>query len=195
MRSLIIYLANCIFNLGTKSGMPKYTAFLGLFQAGVLFIPESILAMLGVNGQEIMGWYPSFIQHYIIGSSFKNAMSAFWLISPFICIICTVLYTLHINTFGYKSYLDRRAARLEKARKTKDYSLITGILAMILLYVWGTAIYQTEPKIYGSFIPAKNKFAMLIIHAGALGLLFPAALALLITEIRANFSVPKSSKK
>lgn len=183
--------SKCIFNLGAKSGMPKYTALLGLFQAAVLFIPESVLARLGVDAQKILSCSPSFVQYYIINSSFKNAMSVFWLLGPFTFVICAFLYTHHINSNGYRAYLDRRIIRLKKASKTNDYSLMFGIFAAIILYIWSTIIYLVEPKIIGGFIPSNNRFAMLIIHAGALGFFLPGAFAVLVTEIRASFSATK----
>ena len=44
MKNPVGFLISWFFNLGTKSGMPKYTAFLGSLQAAVLFIPESTWA-------------------------------------------------------------------------------------------------------------------------------------------------------
>lgn len=135
MKNPIKYLVNGISNLGTKSGMPKYTAFLGLLQGGILFIPESILAKLGVDALQIQGWCPEFVQYYIINSSFKNAMSVFWLLSPFTLTICTALFVLHANGDGYPAYLCRRSIRLKNAGKTIDFSLIFGVLVALALYV------------------------------------------------------------
>lgn len=174
--------------------MPKYTAFLGLLQAAVLFIPESTWAWIGVNSQKIQAASPAFIQYYIINSSFKNAMSVFWMLSPFTFTICTALYVLRINVDGYQAYLNRRTVRLKKTLKTNDYSLIIGMLASVILYVWSTAIYLVEPTIFRGFVPPNNRFAMLLIHAGALGLYLPCALAVLVTEVRANFTATKSFK-
>lgn len=126
MKNPIKYLVNGISNLGTKSGMPKYTAFLGLLQGGILFIPESILAKLGVDALQIQGWCPEFVQYYIINSSFKNAMSVFWLLSPFTLTICTALFVLHANGDGYPAYLCRRSIRLKMQGKPSISRLFSG---------------------------------------------------------------------
>jgi len=196
MKNPLRSFADFFFNLGTRSGMPKYAAVLGLVQAAILFIPESIWATIGVNAYRIQAVSPAFVQYYISNSSFKNAMSAFWMFSPFTLIICTVLHTLHINKgTGYQAYLARRAARLKKLGKRNDYSLFVGLLACVIVYVWGTAIYLVEPGIFGSFVPTKNRLAMLIVHAGALGLVVPVVFALLVTEIRASLTAKTTFKE
>lgn len=89
---------------------------------------------------------------------------------------------------GYQAFLHRRTVRLKKSGKTSDYSLDVGILASVIVYVWSTAIYLAEPTIFGGFAPPNNRFAMLIIHAGALGLFLPGALAGLVADVRANLT-------
>lgn len=188
MKNPIGCLASWFFNLGTKSGMPKYTALLGLLQAVVLFIPESTWAWIGINSQKIQAASPAFIQYYIINSSFKNAMSVFWMLSPFTFTICTALWIVHLNTYGYQAFLCRRMGRLRKAGKTSDYSLDVGILLCVMVYAWSTGMYLAEPTIFGGFVPPNNRFAMLIIHAGALGLFLPGALGGLVADVRANLT-------
>lgn len=177
-----------LFNLGTQSGMPRYVAFIGLLQICVLFVPEAVWGKLGVDALHSLQNFPIFIQHYVNSTSFKNAMFVFWVMSPFTLLLSTVLFVLHINFQGYPAYLQRRTTRLKQQGKTSDYSLITGLLVFLLLYIWGTGIYLNEPGILGNFVPAKNRLAMLMVHGGAIALLIPVALTMLITEIRANLS-------
>jgi hypothetical protein len=177
-----------LFCLGTKSGMPKYTLALLLLQVATLLLPESFWAYLHVDALNIRQRSPSFIRYYIDNSDFKNAMSIFWVIAPCTSVISTVICVRHINIVRYEDYLRRRSIRLRRTGKAKDYSIIIGVLFSMALYVWSTALYQVEPTILGSFVPPNNRFAMLIVHAGALGGFFPFALATLIAEIRANLS-------
>ncbi len=177
-----------LFNLGTRSGMPRYVAFLGLLQTGVLFVPEAVWAALGIDALQHLQNLPIFVQYYINSASFKNAMFVFWLMSPFTLLLSTTLCLVHLNFQGYSTYLQRRATRLKKQGKTSDYLLICGMLAFLLLYLWGTGVYLSEPGILGNAVPAKSRFAMLIVHAGAIALALPVLIAVLITELRANLS-------
>lgn len=177
-----------LINLGAKSGMPRYVAFLGLLQTGVLFVPEEVWSFLGVDALQHLQSLPGFVQYYINSASFKNAMYVFWLMSPFTLSISTVLSVVHINFQGYPAYLKRRAARLKQQGKASDYSLVIGTLVFLVLYIWGTGIYLVEPGILGNFVPAKSRLAMLIIHAGSIAFLLPVFIAMLITELRANLS-------
>lgn len=181
-----IVFVDSLINLGTKSGMPRYTAILALLQASILFIPESSYSALGFNASTIKDLCPAFTHYYINNSHFKNAMTVFWLVAPLISAVSTVISIWHFNVLDYKTYIERRIGRLEKAGKDHDYSLIIGVLVFFIFYVWGTAIYQVEPTLWGSFTPTNNRFSMLLIHGGAFGLLFPFGTTLLITEIRAS---------
>ncbi len=177
-----------LFNLGTKSGMPRYVALLGLLQSGVLFVPEAVWAALGIDALRHLQNLPVFVQYYINSASFKNAMFVFWLTSPFTLLMSTTLCLAHLNFQGYPAYLQRRAARLKKQGKTSDYSFTFGILAFLLLYLWGTGVDLTEPGILGNAVPAKSCFVMLIVHAGAIALVLPVLITMAITELRANLS-------
>ncbi len=188
MKNPVVFLVSWFFNLGTRKGLPKYVAILCVLQSTVLFVPESTWTWLGINSQDIQAASPAFVQHYIINSSFKNAMSVFWMTSPFTFIVCTALWISHLNTSGYQAFLDRRMSRLKKSGKTSDYSLDIGILVFIIACIWSTAVYLTEPTVLGSFVPTKNRFAMLFFQAGALIYVLPAIIAGLFTDIRANLT-------
>ena len=177
-----------LFNLGTKFGMPRYVAFLGLLQTGVLLVPDAVWAALRIDALQHLQILPVFVQYYINSATFKNAMFVFWLMSPFTLIINTVLSVMHLNFQGYPAYLQRRVTRLKRQGKTSDYSLIVGILVFLMMYIWGTGINLNEPGILGNFVPAKSRLAMIIVHAGSIALLLPISLAMLITELRANLS-------
>jgi hypothetical protein len=179
-----------LFNLGTQSGMPQYVAFLALVQLAIIFVPEAVWGELGISGVNFMENYqqhlPTFLQYYISSTNFKNAMLAFWILSPFTLTLCTYLYWLHANTIGYSDYLKRRNTRLAQVNKQTDYSLVLVAIACILVYVWSTFFLLQEPKVFGSFIPAKSRLAMAIVHAGAISLFFPVAITVIFTELRAN---------
>ena len=181
-----IRLIDFLLNLGTKSGMPRYTAFLALLQASILFIPESFYSALSFNASTIEDVCPAFAHYYINNSHFKNAMTAFWLVAPVISAVSAVISIWHFNVLVYGAYIERRIGRLQKSGKDHDYSLIIGVMIFFLLYIWGTAIYQVEPGLWGGFTPLNSRFSMLLIHGGAFGLLVPFGVTLLITEIRAN---------
>lgn len=176
-----------LFSLGTKSGMPRYVTFMFLLQIVVLFVPEEVWTLFGVDALQYMQKLPAFVQYYINSASFKNAMCVFWLLSPFTLLISTVLFFVHVNFQGYPAYLNRRAARLKQQGKTSDYSLVIGGLAFLTMYVWGTGIYLAEPGILGNQVPTKNRLVMAFIHGGAVGLVLPILITVLITELRANF--------
>ncbi len=143
-----------LFNLGVKSGLPKYVVFFGLLQTSLLLIPESIWGLLGLNIADFIHNCPYFVQHYVNMTSFKCPMFMFWLMSPFTLFITTVLCLMHINIKGYSAYLIRRESRLKRSGKTSDYSSPSGFLAIVLLYLWGTGINLNEPGIFASFSPA-----------------------------------------
>jgi hypothetical protein len=177
-----------LFNLGTRSGMPKYMALLGLLQVAILFVPESVWFALGVNG---VGWSlraPPFVRHYVAMADFKNAMFLFWAASPFTFLITFLLSLVHINLTGYQAYLERRAARLQKIGKRLDFSLVAALLATIAVYVWATVINMNEVGLLGNLNPTRSRFGMLIIHGAAIGLFIPVGLTLVVTEIRASIS-------
>ena len=153
----------------------------------MLFIPESIWTAIGINGSDQAQHLPSFAQYYVKNSGFQNAMFIFWLSSPFVLLINTVLFFIHLNFQGYPAYLQRRSLRLKKQGKTHDYSLIAGLVAFLVAYMWGTGIYLSEPAIFGSFVPAKSRLAMLLIHVAVITYLMPALLTMLATELRASF--------
>ncbi|HZW87009.1 MAG TPA: hypothetical protein VFF41_06070 [Gallionella sp.] len=178
------------YALGTKSGMPRYVSALWLLQSSVLLVPEFIWAKLGVNALEFISNAPDFIQHYVKSTDFKNAMFMFWALSPITFVVQTFLCVRHINNDqGYFAFLKRRAIRLNKLGKDQDYSLVIGGTILLFLYVGDTGIWHlADPKILGNFVPIKNRLAMLIIHAGAIGFVFPAVVALLIAESRAILS-------
>lgn len=175
-----------VFNLGVQSGMPRYVAFLGLLQASVLFIPESAWAYFVGDTILHLEFLPAFVQYYINVATFKNTMFVFWLLSPFTLAINTVLCVVHVNFQGYPSYLKRRSARLKQQGKASDYSLIAGILAFLIFYIWGTAIYLAEPQILGDFVPAQSRWLMLAIHGASIAFVLPIFIAMLIVELRAN---------
>ena len=185
--SKIILVLEWLFNLGTKSGLPRYVAFVGVIQTGVLFIPEAVWGALRIDVLQYLQSLPDFVQYYINNASYKNSMFVFWLMSPITLSISTVSSVIHLNFQGYPAYLQRRATRLNQQGKTTDYSIIVGVLVFLLMYLWGTGVYLSEPTILGDFVPAKSRLVMLIVHAGAIAFLLPISLAMLITELRANF--------
>ena len=175
-------------DLGTRNGVPKYVVMFCILQSAVLFIPESTWMWFGINFQIVQEVSPEFVRHYIINSTFQNAMSAFWITSPFTFFICTFLWAYHLNTQGYQKFLARRTTRLKKLSKTSDYTMTIGALALIFIYVWSTAAHLAEPTVLGGFVPTKNRFAMLLFQAGALVYVLPALVAGVFTDIRANLT-------
>jgi len=183
-----IPMLNFLFNLGVKSGMPRYVALCGLLQAGILFLPEAAWSFLGVDALQHLEYLPAFVQYYINSTNFKNAMFVFWLLSPITLSINTALSVMHINFQGYPDYLKRRAARIQRQDKVSDYSLIAGILAFLIFYVWGTGINLAEPQILGNFVPAQSRWLMLAIHGASIAFLLPIFIAMLTVEFRANLT-------
>jgi hypothetical protein len=151
-------------------------------------VPESTWAALGIDALSYIQSLPVFVQYYVTNSSFKNAMLVFWLMSPITLFINSALWVNQINFQGYSAFLQRRSSRLERQGKSSGYTLIIGILAAVAFYIWGTCIYMKPPFILGDFVPTKNRFAMFFVHGGAIALLFPMAIAMLITELRASFT-------
>ncbi len=173
------------FDLGMKSGMPRYTAILGLLQSSILFVPEHLWTSLGIDALQYISIAPAFVQYYVNSADFKNAMLMFWVLSPITFFGCAVLFSVHINNRqGYAAYIDRKDVRLRSLKRTSDYSLAMGAMAIILFYVWSTAIYLVEPKLFGSLVPTKSRFSMLLIHASAVSLILPGCIAILIAETR-----------
>jgi hypothetical protein len=190
-----IHVLDFLFDLGIKSGMPRYVVFFCLIQGGILFVPESAWHALGFDALSYIQSFPAFIQYYVNNSSFKNAMLAFWMLSPITLSINTVLWVKHINFQSYTSFLQRRSIRLKKKGKSSDYTLLVGILAAVAFYIWGTGVYMKPPTILGNIIPTKNRLAMLIVHAGAIALFFPVVLTMLITELRASLTESTSLRR
>lgn len=180
-----------IFNLGVKSGLPKYFALLGFIQISPLLIPESVWDLLGFNISNSLLNLPHFIQHYINVTTFKRAMFVFWIMSPFTLLTSTCLCLIHINNYGYSAYLVRREARLRKAGKSSDYSLLFGCAIFILLYLWATGINLKEPSVFSGYAPFESRFTMIIIHGGSISLVLPLFMTFIITEIRANLTKTK----
>jgi hypothetical protein len=181
-----------LFNLGVKSGFPRYVSLVCLIQASILFVPESIWGRFGIDAISYIHNLPVFIQYYIAEASFKNTMFVFWMLSPVTFSINLFLWFTHINYKGYTAYLLRRATRLERQGKTSDYSLIVGVLIFTLAYIWYTAIYLKQPSILGNFVPTKDRIALFLVHVNAISLILPMFLSVLITEVRANLENNKT---
>ncbi|VVC82351.1 hypothetical protein [Sideroxydans sp. CL21] len=181
-----------LFNLGVKSGFPRYVSFVCLIQASIVFVPESIWEGFGINAISYIQNLPNFVQHYVNEASFKNSMFVFWTLSPIAFSINFMLWFTHINYQGYAAYLQRRAARLETQGKTSDYSLIVGALIFTLAYVWYTGINLKQPSILGNFVPTKDRIAMFLVHCSAVSLILPLFISVLITEVRANLEHNKT---
>jgi hypothetical protein len=168
--------------------MPKYVLALLILQASIIFVPEKVWLIIGLDASIYENKLPRFVEYYVDGAFFKNSMLAFWLVSPLTLLINTVLFVVHVNYAGYRAYLARRVERLRKQNKTSDYSLVAGAVVMVSLYVWSTVFYLSEPGVLGSAVPTKSRLAMVVIHAASVALLIPVCLTVLLTELRANFS-------
>lgn len=162
-------------------------ALLWLVQAAILFVPESTWTMLGIDANRNFADMPAFIQYYVGGSDFGNAMFVFWITSPVFFALNTMLFLAHLNGAGYAAFLQRRTSNLKKQGKSSNLGLVAQALVFAALYVWGTAIYLKEPTILGSQTPVQSRLMMLIVHMSALGVVFPAFLTFSITELRAIF--------
>jgi len=184
-----------VFQLGSNNGMPRFTVFLGIVQGSTLFIPESVLSWIGLSYELTTIFTPQFVQYYVMNSDFKNAMALFWVISPVMFVLCTTLYTKHVNGVLYSAYMSRRALRLKKLGKSEDFSLVVGGVLFLLLYVWSTVFYHREPIVFGEFVPIKNRYAMLFLHAGSVGFVLPIMLAMVITEVRSIVSTLLGTKE
>ncbi len=180
-----------IFNIGVKSGLPKYFALIGFIQISPLLIPESVWDLLAFNISNSLLNLPHFAQHYVNVTTFKKAMFVFWVISPFTLLISTCLCLIHINNHGYSAYLVRRETRLKKAGKSSDYSFLLGLSIFILLYLWATGINLKEPSVFGGFAPFESRLTMVVIHGGAITLILPLFMTAIVTELRANFTKTK----
>lgn len=167
-----------MFGLGTKSGLPRYVALIGLLQTVILFVPEATWSSMGIDASQHLHSLPEFVQNYIQNSSFKNAMFIFWLASPLTLAINSILFIRHFNFLAYTDYQKRRASRLKKSGRTNDYTLIFGALTVIATYTWGVVIDLNEP--------ISNRWGMITIQAGSISLLLPASITILVTELRAN---------
>lgn len=178
-----------LFNLGTKSGMPPYMAIVALLQVGISFIPKSVFAYFDLESFRHTWQLPIFIQHYVNSSNDNPAMLAFWLLSPLTLLINTALCLLHLNCkAGFEAYRTRRITRLAALGNRTDYSLIISGISVVAVYIWAVAIQLDEPKVFGNAIPAKSIFMMILVHGGSIGLLLPVAIAIVVTELRANLA-------
>lgn len=174
-----------LFNLGTKSGMPRYMAIVALLQIGILLLPESVFAFLGLESFGRTWQLPTFVQYYVSSSSSKHAVLAFWLLSPFTLVTNTALCIAHINSArGFEAYRNRRIKRLAERRKSSDYSLIISCVSVVALYIWAIAIRLDEPTILGNAVPTTSLFKMILINGGGIGLLLPIAISIVVTELR-----------
>jgi hypothetical protein len=109
-----------------------------------------------------------------------------------VAIINTILFVFHLNVSGYRSCLQRRTERLIRTKKKNNLSLAFGMTCVIALYVWITGILQMGPHVSASRDLANSRFAMLMIHAGMLGLVMPGGIAMILTEFRACLFSSKS---
>ncbi len=175
-----MYLLRKISNLGVANGMPRYFSAFALVPVIVLFTPEQLLA----SAIQFRTWLPDFTTYSVDRTDFPWVMTAFWIVGPLVMLINSVLFVRQLNTVGYSSYLARRAENLRNAGASNRLGLLLGIVAGIALYIWSTCFYQNEPRIPGAVALPNSRFAMVMLHAGALGLLFPGFLAALITEFR-----------
>lgn len=180
-----------LFNLGVQSGLPKYVAILGFLQISPLLIPEVVWDFFRLDIEIFSEQLPYFIQHYINGTVFPKAMFMFWVLSPFTLCLSTWLCIMHLNVKGYSAYLLRREARLKKAGKPDDYASAFGFLVFILLYIWATVINLSEPGIFSHIAPIDNRITMILIHGGAIALLLPVFVAVIVTELRVNLTKQK----
>lgn len=177
-----------LFNLGVKSGLPKYVSFFGLLQISTLLIPDEAWRVIGVNAADHLYYLPRFVQEHISGTHFQNSMFVFWMLSPFTLLINSSLFLKHFSSVGYSSYLARRASRLIKLGKVKDYSLVFGCSVGIFAYFWITVVNLNGPSFLGEFTPKKNHFVMMIIHGSSIALVLPAFITVIIVDLRANLT-------
>lgn len=184
-----------LFNLGVKSGLPKYVSFFGFLQISTLLIPEEAWRVIGVNAADHLYYLPEFVQEHISGTRFQNSMFVFWILSPFTLVINSSLFLkTHLTSVGYSGYLARRESRLSKLDKDKDYSLILGLLLVIFAYFWITVVNQNGPSFLGGYTPMKNRFVMMLIHGNSIALVLPAFVTLIVLDLRANLTHRKQEK-
>lgn len=174
-----------LINLGTKSGLPKYSTFVGFLYVMVALVPESTWIALGMNVTSAAEDAPKFIQYYINSTDFKNTMMVFIVLSPVILIINTALFIHHINFNGYTKYLKRREAR---EAGNQGLIFILPFVIFILGYIWATFFSLEELSVFRGFVPEKNRLALIFLQGGMCALVLPVFLSLIVTEIRASFN-------
>ena len=187
MKNMIFWLEP-LFNLGTRSGMPRYVAFLCLLLGIILLVPETAWRVLGVNLVPHISSFPAFVQIYATNTDYKNAILIFWLLSPVVLVINTVQWIVKINLRDYTQYLQRRSVRLKSQKKTSDYSFMLGVIIFVAFYAWVTFGYVKEPIIFGGYNPSKSRLMMFLFHGFTMGLMLPMCITFLIAELRANLS-------
>ena len=120
-------------NLGVASGMPPYTSLIILLQIIVLFVPEYVWVVIGIEGREHVLHHPEFVQYFVLNSTYPNGMYIFWVLSPFALIVSLVLWLKHIHIEGYGAYLVRRKMLLAEKR---SFSLLIQLTLFVALYFW-----------------------------------------------------------
>lgn len=183
--SLLPYPLFWLTNLGVASGMPPYISLIILLQVSIFFIPEFAWVSMGVAGKEFVVNWPEFIQYFVLNSTFPNSMYIFWVFSPFVLVICLVLYIKHIHGQGYDAFLTRRKILLGEKR---SFSLSIKLALFVAIYLWMVFSNLGPPGFLRGFVPLKNKVAMMVFHGIQMSFILPAFIALIAAELRAEFS-------
>lgn len=192
MKNEVLLSLDWLFNLGVKSGLPRYGSLFLLLQISPLLILDEGWRLLGVSAVDHLHHFPRFVQEYVTGTHFQNSMLVFWILSPFTFLINSFLFLKHFNLAGYASYLSRRELRLMKIGKAQDYSLVIGCSIYILMYFWVTCTNPNNSSFLGEFTPMENRFSMMLIQGGSVALVLPAFITVIVVELRANLEHKKT---
>lgn len=174
-----------LVNLGASGGLPPYVFMLCIFQIALLFFPESFWINLAVDGEASVKAYPAFIQYFVHNSEFPNSMYIFWMTSPYVLMINTVLCLKHNHGQAWDTYMVRRKINLGEKRHFKLVVQMAFFIAIYALLV----LENIAPPTVG-LSPYHSKWAMFMIHGIQLTLTLPLMLTMLTTELRAEFKRP-----
>lgn len=189
------------FKFGSGREAPRIGVILTAINIGVLFVPESMWAMVGIDVSSQWNELSEFMQYYLINMEHKNAAYVFWLMLPFTSLINSVTVAAVINITAYEEYLrkrkfimENRLTLFEKNRNTPRSwrsDLVMPGLVIIIAYVWGILLWHVPLSLLGEFIPEQNRIALIIIGGGVPLFVFPLILTFFIAEARAVLSASK----
>lgn len=184
-----------LFDVDGHRQVPPALFLLWAVGIGVLVVPEPIWIFAGVHVTSAWGDLSPLLRYQLIGMEHKNAAYVFWVLSPFVFLLTAAIFIVKYNGSGFPAYRHRREARLRSQGKRAgaiDVRLIFGATALTLGYFWALFYGRLAPSILGDFVPTKNRAALVAIHGGALYLIMPLCIAVVVTEIRATFYARRS---